>query len=152
MARTRQENRKGPRQPLTHETTTPLPGPSPASKLPSVLRFPLVAIISLGTSLALRSVSSPFSEGDLSGVSTQRDDWIEIAGFLGWKIVDLAVAWFSDYDGKDFQVPLSKFVYADPSISLGHWFLDLPRSSALLLSPDIMLQHTPDYGPQLYHH
>lgn len=101
MARTRQDNRRGPRQPLIHETTTPLPEPSTASRVPSVLRFPLVAIISLATSLALRSVSSPFSEGDLSGVSTQRDDWIEIAGFLGWKILDLAVAWFSDYDAWD---------------------------------------------------
>ncbi len=71
----------------------------PDSKIPTVLRFPLVTIFSLGISLALRSFSSPFSTGDLGNVTTQRDDWVEIAGFVGWRIADLALAWWSNYDG-----------------------------------------------------
>ena len=69
------------------------------SKIPTLLRFPLVTIFSLSISLALRSVSSPFSTGDLGNVTTQRDDWTEIAGFIGWRVADLALAWWSDYDG-----------------------------------------------------
>jgi hypothetical protein len=72
---------------------------SPDSKIPTVLRFPLVTVFSLGISLALRSISSPFSTGDLGNVTTQRDDWVEIAGFVGWRIADLALAWWSNYDG-----------------------------------------------------
>lgn len=71
----------------------------PDSKIPTVLRFPLVTVFSLGISLALRSVSSPFSTGDLGTVTTQRDDWTEIAGFVGWRVADLALAWWSNYDG-----------------------------------------------------
>ena len=99
MARTKQDSRKGSKagQRMDQE---PRLGSESDSKIPKVLRFPLVAFLSLSTSLALRSVSSPFSTGDLGTVTTQRDDWLEIVGFVGWRIAELATTWWLDYDGK----------------------------------------------------
>lgn len=107
MARTKQEARKGFKQPLIRPEVAHPPAPAielaPGPKSPSLLRFPLVATLSLAISLGLRALSSPFSAGDLSSVSSQRDDWIQISGFMAWRLVGLAAAWFGGHDGGDLE-------------------------------------------------
>ena len=105
MARTKQEPKKGAEHvrkvlPVDRESTKESVPVVIDSNSPTLFRFVLVTVLGLGTSFALRSISSPFSTGDLGGVTTQRDDWTEIAGFLGWRVAELATAWWSEYDGK----------------------------------------------------
>lgn len=72
--------------------------PPPASYVPSQLRFPVLAILSLTVSSALYAATSGFSSGELATVSRHRDEWWEIAGVLGFKVTELAVGWYGDYD------------------------------------------------------
>lgn len=106
MASTRQSGRKASQDVVIIDpepTAEPLPIATD-SKIPSVLRFPIVTLISLATSLALRTISSAFSLGDLATISTQRDEWVDVTAFVGWKVADLAVAWWLGYDGKGMIV------------------------------------------------
>ena len=137
MARTKQDGRKGSKagQRIDRE---PRLGPESESKIPKGLRFPLVAFLSLSTSLALRSVSSPFSSGDLGTVTTQRDDWLEIVGFVGWRIAELATTWWLDYDGKGKGVTRLG-AFADALFSVGRRVSDVLESPTVLLSIGALL-------------
>lgn len=144
MARTKQEPRKGgkemQRRPIDREEELES---VPVEKPPSILRFVLVTLLSLATSLALRFISSPFSRGDLAGVTTQRDDWPEIAGFIGWRVAELATAWWSNYDGEKRRLSISPQDLADDACSLGCWISDVFGSSTLLFPPGALLRHSP---------
>ncbi|MCJ1313207.1 hypothetical protein MMC25_006884 [Agyrium rufum] len=71
------------------------------SKIPQPLRFPTAALMSLFLSVVLYSATSDFRAGDLASVSKRRENWVEIMGFLGCKIAELAVGWWGGYDSID---------------------------------------------------
>ena len=75
--------------------------PEMPSKIPAALRFPLLVILSMAMSSFLYASASPFTSGDLSNISAQRDQWWEVAGLLGWRAFELAIAWWGGYDSKD---------------------------------------------------
>ncbi|KAL8646891.1 MAG: hypothetical protein Q9226_006666 [Calogaya cf. arnoldii] len=77
---------------------TPLKQPS---KIPSLLRFPVLVITSMITSAAMYSLVSQLGTGDLAGVNKRRDEWWEIAAVLVWKVIELALGWWGEYDGWD---------------------------------------------------
>jgi hypothetical protein len=56
-----------------------------SSKIPRLLRFPLVALLSLTLSSLLYSVSADYTAGDLASVSRRLDQWWEVAGLVVWK-------------------------------------------------------------------
>lgn len=72
------------------------------SKVPNVLRFPLLVVVSMFLSSALYSGASQFGTGDLATVMKRRDEWWEITGLLAWKAVELGIGWWGEYDGKAF--------------------------------------------------
>ena len=78
----------------------PVPPLKQPSKIPSVLRFPILVITSMVASSAMYSLTSQIGTGDLAGVNKRRDEWWEIAAVLGWKATELAVGWWGEYDGK----------------------------------------------------
>lgn len=76
------------------------PPPLPASKLPAPLRFPLLVILSLSSSFFLYTFFSGFMGNELAAVSrTVNENW-QVASLLGWKILELGIGWYGNFDGK----------------------------------------------------
>lgn len=80
----------------------PVPPLQEPSRIPNVLRFPTLVVMSMLLSSALYSGASEFGTGDLASVMRRRDEWWEISGLLAWKAVELAIGWWGEYDGKVF--------------------------------------------------
>ena len=59
--------------------------PIRASKLPAVLRFPLLVLLSLTLSSLLYSFVAEYTEGDLASVSRVLDQWWEVGALVGWR-------------------------------------------------------------------
>ena len=78
---------------------------APKSTIPSILRFPVLVLMSMTLSFSLYSITSDFSTGELSLVSNTRDKWWEIAGLLALKVAELAYGWWADYDSEYFTAP-----------------------------------------------
>lgn len=76
---------------------------SSTSKIPESLLFPTLVVLSLTISSALYSVASVFTVGDLSSVSRSLDDWWEVVGLIGWRIVVLAYGWWGEYDSAQLR-------------------------------------------------
>jgi len=101
----------------------------PTSKLPAELRFPLVLALNLSLSALLYSFASEFTAGDLSSVSRSINTWWEIGTLVAFRVVELAVGWWGEYDGE--SVPVGN--------SLAH---ELTRLQATTWPPSRSL-HTP---------
>ncbi|EFQ98102.1 hypothetical protein MGYG_01140 [Nannizzia gypsea CBS 118893] len=69
--------------------------------LESVLNFAILAGSSLLLSTALFSLSVPITKGDLAWTSKRLDSWRDVTALLAWRIIELAVPWFSGYDAWD---------------------------------------------------
>ncbi|KAI1634133.1 hypothetical protein F4809DRAFT_620206 [Biscogniauxia mediterranea] len=89
-------------------TITKIEGPtvkhtdrSTQSKLPKPIRFPLVAILSLSLSALGYSLAWPYTKGVLAEHVRVPDTREEIGALVGWRIFELALGWFSNYDGYD---------------------------------------------------
>src|SRR5436305_613421 len=82
----------------------PIP-PQPVIRAPPMLRFPLFVVVSLFSSSPLYTLAAeqlPVGE-DLSGVSKSLNKWWEVSALVAWRIVELAIGWFGEYDGKSRQ-------------------------------------------------
>jgi hypothetical protein len=58
---------------------------APASKLPPLLRFPLVVLLSLTLSSLLHSIAAQYTAGDLARVSRSLDQWWEVGVLAAWR-------------------------------------------------------------------
>ena len=81
--------------------------PSPSSifrsssfKLPQVLRFPILVILSFSLSASLYSFAADATEYELASVSRRINDSWRVGGLLFWKICELGIGWYRDYDGE----------------------------------------------------
>ncbi|EGD94934.1 hypothetical protein TESG_02432 [Trichophyton tonsurans CBS 112818] len=72
-----------------------------AFSLESMLHFALLAGSSLLLSTALFSLSVPITKGDLAWTSKRLDSWRDVMVLLAWRVIELAVPWFSGYDAWD---------------------------------------------------
>jgi hypothetical protein len=72
--------------------------PIPSSGLPTLLRFPLLAIISLSLHTFLYEFVAPLSNYELSSVSRTLTEAWQPAAFLGFKLLELAVGWWMRFD------------------------------------------------------
>ncbi|KAF2972103.1 hypothetical protein GQX73_g1474 [Xylaria multiplex] len=73
----------------------------PRSKLPTPVLFPLVAIFSLAISELGYSLSWPLTQGVLAAHARLLGTWAEVGAVTGWRLFELALGWFGDYDGYD---------------------------------------------------
>ncbi|KAI1194855.1 hypothetical protein F5X97DRAFT_309960 [Nemania serpens] len=73
----------------------------PRSKLPTPVQFPLVAVLSLAISELGYSLSWPLTQGVLAAHARLPSTGTEIAAIMGWRLFELALGWFGDYDGYD---------------------------------------------------
>ncbi|TGO32828.1 hypothetical protein BHYA_0286g00090 [Botrytis hyacinthi] len=73
------------------------------SKVPDLLRFPLVVVLSLmGSGLAYSLRANYVEAEELGSVSRRYQGWEEAAGLVAWRTAELALGWFGNYDGYDF--------------------------------------------------
>jgi len=97
--RTRARSTASPSEPAI--VSPPAAGqPRRISKIPSTIQFIVVVILSFALESLLQSVVSQFGVGDLAAISKHSESWEEIAGLLGWKVTQLALYWFGNFDGK----------------------------------------------------
>ena len=76
---------------------TPAPR-TQASRIPKAIRFPLVCILSFSLSTILHSLTAEVSGFQLATASRALNEPWQIASLLGWKVVELATAWYAGYD------------------------------------------------------
>lgn len=74
------------------------PTPGFVGRIPVLLRFPALVLLSLTLSAVSYSVSSELMVGDLSSVSRSLNEWWQIGGLLGCKILELGAGWWFEYD------------------------------------------------------
>ena len=73
--------------------------PVEAAKLPPPLRFPLLVIINLSLSAFLYSLASEVTGYELAPVSRSLNESWQVLALVGWKVVELAVGWYGNFDG-----------------------------------------------------
>jgi len=93
------------------------------SKLPAPLRFPLLVLLSLTLSSLLYSFTAQYTAGDLASVSRSLSKWWEVAALVGWRIFELGLGWFGNYDGYDLA-SLSLLCHG-PAVKYFHMRLNL---------------------------
>ncbi|KAI1340529.1 hypothetical protein F5Y15DRAFT_42205 [Xylariaceae sp. FL0016] len=71
------------------------------SKIPEPLQFPLVAILSLAFSAVGYGLTWSFTRGVLAEHTRLLDTWAEVGAVTGWRIFELALGWFGNFDGYD---------------------------------------------------
>ncbi|KAK2812795.1 hypothetical protein FQN50_001124 [Emmonsiellopsis sp. PD_5] len=64
-------------------------------------RYSSVIVSSLTLSTVLFSLATQITRGDLAWTSKHYDSWWEVVGLLGWRTVELSVAWVLGYDARD---------------------------------------------------
>lgn len=69
-----------------------------ASRVPPALRFPLLVLLSLGLSTLFRTWTSNYSGLELATASRSLQEPSQIGVLLGWKAVQLFIAWVAGYD------------------------------------------------------
>ncbi|OJJ39214.1 hypothetical protein ASPWEDRAFT_362213 [Aspergillus wentii DTO 134E9] len=82
-------------------TTPPQVRASRLARIPSFVRYLLVVFISLTLSSTLFSLTSGITLGELGGVSKHLDAWWEVGGLIGWKAIEIGLAWTLGFDGRD---------------------------------------------------
>lgn len=93
--------------------TASAPPPTPVSKLPGYVRFPLLIVLSLATSMSLLSAASEFMDPQLRAVCHSSNEDAKVVSSIAWKLTELSLGWFGNFDGKPGQVlELSKELYA----------------------------------------
>ncbi|KAI1816056.1 hypothetical protein GGS20DRAFT_539911 [Poronia punctata] len=71
------------------------------SRLPTALQFPLVAVLSFVISALGYSLSLPFTKGVLATHSRLLGTWAEVGAISFWRLFELALGWYGEYDGYD---------------------------------------------------
>lgn len=85
------------------------------SSLPSFLRFPLVAILSFSISSLGYSFINEFTRGELATVMRTLDTSREVNIMTGWRLAELALGWFANFDSLDLAA--LNFLSHSPTVS-----------------------------------
>ncbi|KAK8140312.1 hypothetical protein PG984_000378 [Apiospora sp. TS-2023a] len=100
------------------------------SKLPKPLQFPLVVILSLAFSSVGYSLVYPWTKGVLAEHARVLDSWGEVALLTGWRIFELALGWYGNYDSNDL-VSLTVLSHGPPLYLLSA-FYNTPAQALLI--------------------
>ncbi|KAI0128851.1 hypothetical protein BJ170DRAFT_348835 [Xylariales sp. AK1849] len=104
---------------------------SSKSKIPSPIQFPLVAVLSLALSALGYSLTHQWTKGVLAAHARNLDTWGEFGGLVGWRVFELGLGWFGNYDGYDLAA-LNLLSHGPPLYLLAAFYNTPP--SALLLT------------------
>ncbi|KAJ5293797.1 hypothetical protein PENANT_c002G08385 [Penicillium antarcticum] len=103
---------------------------SPLMRIPSPARFILVVLSSLIVSSILFTLTSSLTLGDLGPISKHLEEWWEVGVLIGWRAVEVGVAWVLGFDGRDVASFL--FLTHLPIYSLLSCFYAVRPTSALI--------------------
>ncbi|KAK7733486.1 hypothetical protein SLS57_000501 [Botryosphaeria dothidea] len=81
--------------------TASAPPPTPVSKLPGYVRFPLLIVLSLATSMSLLSAASEFMDPQLRAVCHSSNEDAKVVSSIAWKLTELSLGWFGNFDDID---------------------------------------------------
>ncbi|KAF2092308.1 hypothetical protein K490DRAFT_30891 [Saccharata proteae CBS 121410] len=104
--------------------------PIPTSKLPGIVRFALLLVLSLSASAGLYSAAAEWMDPNLVAVTSPANQDLKMAVVLGWKCGLLAVGYVGGFDDID-NVALSLLTYA-PFYYLLHTFYLINLRTTLL--------------------
>ncbi|KAH6687147.1 hypothetical protein F5X68DRAFT_206871 [Plectosphaerella plurivora] len=71
------------------------------SKLPAGVQFPLLSLISFSISSLLYSFLNEWTGSELANVGKSLDSWVEVGVLASWRITELALGWFGNFDSLD---------------------------------------------------
>lgn len=74
--------------------------PYQVSRVPSVIRFPLVVLVSLSLSTLLHTFTAEFAGFQLATASKDATENWQVGALMGWKLLELFTAWNAGYDCK----------------------------------------------------
>ncbi|XXG96630.1 hypothetical protein Hte_002918 [Hypoxylon texense] len=99
------------------------------SKLPKLIQFPLVAILSLALSQLGYSLTWAHTKGALAAHARLLDTWTDVGLVVGWRLFELALGWFGNYDGYD--ITALNLLSSGPLLYLLFAFYETPASALL---------------------
>ncbi|KAJ4391395.1 hypothetical protein N0V93_005012 [Gnomoniopsis smithogilvyi] len=112
------------------------------SSLPSLLRFPLVAILSFSISSLGYSFINEFTRGELATVMRTLDTTREVNIMTAWRLAELALGWFANFDSVDLAA--LNFLSHSPTFYLMTAFYNLSPKTALSgLAVDVAASFVP---------
>lgn len=92
-------NAIAPAQPMdSPPPLTSAPRTYAASRIPSVIRFPLLVILSFALATTLHTLAAGVHGLSLATASRSLQEPWQIGTLLGWKVLELLVAWVAGYD------------------------------------------------------
>ncbi|KAI1144458.1 hypothetical protein F5Y05DRAFT_364752 [Hypoxylon sp. FL0543] len=99
------------------------------SKLPQLIQFPLVAFLSFALSALGYSLSWRYTKGPLVPHARVLDTWSDWGLVVGWRIFELALGWFGNFDGYD--ITALNLLSHGPVLYLLYAFYEAPPSALL---------------------
>ncbi|KAI1781538.1 hypothetical protein F4818DRAFT_40455 [Hypoxylon cercidicola] len=103
---------------------------APRSKLPKLIQFPLVAILSLALSQLGYSLTWAYTKGALATHARLLSTWTDFGLVVGWRLFELALGWFGNYDGYD--ITALNLLSSGPPLYLLFAFYETSASTLLL--------------------
>ncbi|KAI8243525.1 hypothetical protein K4K57_005276 [Colletotrichum sp. SAR 10_99] len=112
------------------------------SHLPTALQFPLVAVLSFSISSLCYSFLSEWSRGELAGISKNLDTWGEVATLAGWRIFELALGWFGNFDSYDLAA-LNLLAHGPPVYLIATFYKISPATAISALGIEMLSTFVP---------
>ncbi|OTB08348.1 hypothetical protein M426DRAFT_7670 [Hypoxylon sp. CI-4A] len=101
------------------------------SKLPQLIQFPLVALLSLSLTALGYTLTWEHTKGPLVAYARPLSTWADWGVVMGWRVFELALGWFGDYDGYD--ITALNLLSHGPLLYLLFAFYEAPPASLLLI-------------------
>ncbi|KAF9874105.1 hypothetical protein CkaCkLH20_08477 [Colletotrichum karsti] len=112
------------------------------SHLPTALQFPLVTVLSFSISSLCYSFLSEWSRGELAGISKSLDTWGEVATLAGWRIFELALGWFGNFDSYDLAA-LNLLAHGPPVYLIATFYEISPATAVSALGIEMLSTFVP---------
>ncbi|KAI2630805.1 hypothetical protein GGR54DRAFT_170981 [Hypoxylon sp. NC1633] len=102
---------------------------STRSKLPKMFQFPLVVILSFALSQLGYSLTWSYTKAPLVAHARPLSTWADWGLIVGWRVFELALGWFGNYDGYD--ITALNLLSSGPPLYLLFAFYETPPSALL---------------------
>jgi hypothetical protein len=86
-------------------------GQAVESRLPVAVRFPLVVLSTFFLNALLNTLSAEITGPELAAVSTKLTEGWQIGALAGFKLTELALAWYACYDCEYYARRLDRGAY-----------------------------------------
>ncbi|CZR54376.1 uncharacterized protein PAC_04260 [Phialocephala subalpina] len=112
------------------------------SKIPRVLRFPLIVVLSTVLSAFLYSFTADYTVANLAGVSRRHEGWEDIVVLVASRALELGLGWFGNYDSYDLTA-LTLLSHGPPLYLLKTFYEVKPVAIILSLIIDSLTSYIP---------